>query len=221
MNTYKLLLTSGGVKNLAIRKALEELVGKPLTESKVCYIPTAAFGESDNAWVVDAILEARNLGWQHFSIADLSATPKSTLSSILASADVVFVEGGNVYHLARAFQASKSAVDWDAIFSSKVYVGISAGSMIFSKYLNNETAKTFGEAKQMGEGPIESPFPWLDWYLKPHFQSAGLNPKRDQPWAQAIASKTDFKTYFIGDQMALRVTDGQVELVGTGEHYIS
>ena len=38
----KLLLTSAGLTNQTIVKALDELVGKPLDQLKIAFIPTAA-----------------------------------------------------------------------------------------------------------------------------------------------------------------------------------
>ena len=40
----KLPLTSGGVKNVSIRDALVELLGKPIAESNALCIPTANYG---------------------------------------------------------------------------------------------------------------------------------------------------------------------------------
>src|SRR5881392_4207604 len=42
--TMKLLLTSAGVKNESIHKALVELLGKPITQCDALCIPTAGYG---------------------------------------------------------------------------------------------------------------------------------------------------------------------------------
>jgi dipeptidase E len=40
----RLLLTSAGVKNVSIRNALVDLLGKPIADSSALCIPTAAYG---------------------------------------------------------------------------------------------------------------------------------------------------------------------------------
>ena len=40
----KLLLTAAGVKNETIKRALVDLLGKPIEESSALCIPTAAYG---------------------------------------------------------------------------------------------------------------------------------------------------------------------------------
>lgn len=40
----KLLLTSAGIKNIGIRNALIELLGKPIADCNVLCIPTALYG---------------------------------------------------------------------------------------------------------------------------------------------------------------------------------
>ena len=53
----KLLLTSGGVRNPSIAAALADLVGKPASEVKVAYIPTAANAEEGNKdWFINQFL---------------------------------------------------------------------------------------------------------------------------------------------------------------------
>ena len=45
MSLLKLLLTSGGVTNDSIRAKLEELLGKPIAQSRALLIPTAQWGQ--------------------------------------------------------------------------------------------------------------------------------------------------------------------------------
>jgi peptidase E len=56
----KLLLTSKGVSNGTIAKALEDLAGKPLNESKVVFLPTAATIYAGNKyWLIDEMYQMR------------------------------------------------------------------------------------------------------------------------------------------------------------------
>ena len=72
----KLLLTSAGVKNPTIRKALVDMLGKPIEECDALCIPTASYGHHSFAGAYRFItgsspLQMTQLGWK--SLAVLSA----------------------------------------------------------------------------------------------------------------------------------------------------
>jgi dipeptidase E len=63
----KLLLTSAGITNESIRKALVDLLGKPIETSKAVCIPTAIYampGGNGYAWQE---LKELDLGWKEYS----------------------------------------------------------------------------------------------------------------------------------------------------------
>ena len=79
----KLLLTSAGIKNASIHKALVELLGKPTTDCHALCIPTAGYGHPmgtpGGAWRFVAGREPRTpmseLGWKSLGILELTALP--------------------------------------------------------------------------------------------------------------------------------------------------
>ena len=73
----KLLLTSAGLTNQTIVKALDELVGKPLDQLKIAFIPTAAnLEEGDKGWLIDDLRRLSFLKFKEIDIVDISALPK-------------------------------------------------------------------------------------------------------------------------------------------------
>jgi dipeptidase E len=70
----KFLLTSGGIANDSIHKALVDLLGKPIAEARALCILTAAYAVPDGpalAW-----LNAREwgeMGWKAFGILEPTA----------------------------------------------------------------------------------------------------------------------------------------------------
>jgi len=59
----KLLLTSSGLTNKSIAKALLDLAGKPFSELNLVFIPTAANVEKgDKDWLLQDLINCRNLG---------------------------------------------------------------------------------------------------------------------------------------------------------------
>jgi dipeptidase E len=100
----------------------------------------------------------------------------------------------------------------------RVYVGVSAGSMIFSRNLDAHSADVMGDAADLhvlGATALEPPFGLFDWYLKPHLYSPGF-PERGDAWADRIAARADFPVYFIDDDTAIRVNGGEVDVVSEG-----
>jgi dipeptidase E len=99
-----------------------------------------------------------------------------------------------------------------------VYVGVSAGSMIFSQHLTEHSADVIGDTADLhvlGATTVEPPFGLFDWYLKPHLYSPGF-PERDDAWADRIAGRAGFPIYFIDDETAVRVSGDKVDVVSEG-----
>ena len=215
----KLLLTSSGLTNKSIRNALLDLLDKPFNEAKLVFIPTASTAEGGHHdWFIDDLNAAYNLSWKEFDILELNGLPKDMILKRLDHADAIYVEGGNVYHLARSITNNWLADDFLKILRTKVYVGVSAGSMIFSRNLTEKVAQAFGELDELKELHIDSitpPLNLFDWYIKPHYNARYL-PERNKSWAEKIATKVSFPIYFIDDQTALKVVDDEVEVISEG-----
>jgi dipeptidase E len=215
----RLLLTSAGLRNETLREALRDLLGIPFEEANVVYIPTASVAEpGDHSWLVADLNRLYELGWRQFDVLELNGLPKQLVLDRLRHADVVYVEGGNHYHLARSLTENGLAEGFLEALESRVYVGVSAGSMIFSKRLDERSAEVIGDAEDLhvlGAKTLRPPFGLFDWYLKPHLYSPDF-PERDDAWAEAIAAKADFPIYFIDDATAVRVDGDEVDVLSEG-----
>jgi dipeptidase E len=215
----RLLLTSAGLRNETLREALRDLLGIPFEEANVVYIPTASAAEpGDHSWLVADLNRLYELGWRQFDVLELNGLPKQLVLDRLRHADVVYVEGGNHYHLARSLTENGLAEGFLEALESRVYVGVSAGSMIFSKRLDERSAEVIGDAEDLhvlGAKTVRPPFGLFDWYLKPHLYSPDF-PERDDAWAEAIAAKADFPIYFIDDATAVRVDGDEVDVLSEG-----
>ena len=215
----KLLLTSAGLRNETLRQALRDLVGKPFEAANIVYLPTASVAEpGDHGWFVADLNRLYGLGWREFDILALNGLPRQMVLDRLRHADVIYVEGGNHYHLARSITENGLADDFLEVLESRVYVGVSAGSMIFSRHLNEHSAEVIGDGQDLhvlGATTLEPPFGLFDWYLKPHLYSPFF-PERVDAWAESIAARADFPLYFIDDETAIRVDGHEVEVVSEG-----
>jgi dipeptidase E len=214
-----MLLTSAGIRNEVLRSALADLVGKPFAKASVAFVPTASVAAAgDHSWFVEDLSRLHSLGWQEVDILELNGLPREMVLERLRHADVVYAEGGNHYHLANSIIVNGLAAEMAAVVESKVYVGVSAGSMIFSRNLSERTGKAFGEHEDLrilGETRASSPFGLFDWYLKPHLNSPDF-PDRTPAWFEEAAAKLDFPVYALDDDSAVRVRGGETDVVSDG-----
>jgi dipeptidase E len=215
----KLLLTSAGLCNQSLRQALHDLLEKPFAAANIVYVPTASHAEpGDHGWFVDDLNRLHGLGWREFDILELNGLPRQTVLDRLLHADVIYVQGGSHYHLARSITGNGLASGLLKALEDRVYVGVSAGSMIFSRNLGERSADIIGDTADLhvlGATTLDPPLGLFDWYLKPHLYSPGF-PERDDAWADRIAGRADFPIYFIDDETAIRVIGDQTDIVSEG-----
>ncbi|MEV2213167.1 Type 1 glutamine amidotransferase-like domain-containing protein [Streptomyces sp. NPDC050997] len=215
----KLLLTASGLRNETQRIALRSMLGRPFTSARLVYIPTASVAEpGDHGWVVEDLSRLYGLGWRELDILELNGLPRGMVLDRLSRADVIYVQGGNHYHLARSISGNGLADAFLDMLRDRVYVGVSAGSMIFSRHLTEHSADVIGDTADLhalDATTVQSPFGLFDWYLKPHLYSPNF-PERNDAWADRIVERADFPIYFIDDETAVRVRDGEVDVVTEG-----
>ncbi|HEX4398577.1 MAG TPA: Type 1 glutamine amidotransferase-like domain-containing protein [Trebonia sp.] len=219
-HTRKLLLTSAGIRNEVLRSALADLVGKPFGRATVAFVPTAALAApGHHGWLIEHVNRLYGLGWREFSVVELNGLAGEVVLRRLRRADVIYAEGGNHYHLARSIIANGLAAEMAAIIESKVYVGVSAGSMIFSRNLSEQTGRAFAEHDDLqilGDQPACSPFGLFDWYVKPHLNSPVFR-NRTPAWFERACANLDFPVYALDDESAVRVRGDEVDVVSGGQ----
>jgi dipeptidase E len=215
----KLLLTSAGLRNQTLRQALLDLLGKPFASANVVYVPTASVAApGDHGWFVADLNQLHGLGWRELDILELNGLPRQMVLGRLLHADVIYVEGGSHYHLARSITGNGLADGLLKALEDRVYVGVSAGSMIFSRNLHERSASIIGDAADLhvlGATTLDPPLGLFDWYLKPHLYSPDF-PERDDAWADRIAARANFPVYFIDDETAIRVNGDQTDILSEG-----
>jgi dipeptidase E len=215
-----MLLTSNGIRNEMLKSALTDLVGKRFAASRVVFIPTASVAApGDHGWFIEDLSKLHGLRWREFDILELNGLPGQLVLNRLRHADVIYAEGGNHYHLANSIIVNGLAEEMADLLEDKVYVGVSAGSMIFSRNLSERTGEAFSERDDLGilgETRARSPFGLFDWYLKPHLNSRSF-PNRTPAWFEKAAAKLDCPVYAIDDDSAVRVRGDEVDVVSDGE----
>jgi len=220
----KLLLTSAGIKNRSIHDGLVDLLGRPIADCHALCIPTAMYGHphvgpGEGAW---RFLSGREpdcpmveLGWKSVGVLELTALPSLDADRWVPKvreADVLLVAGGDALYLCHWMRQS-GLVDLVPSLSGTVYVGLSAGSMVMTPRIGEDFVGWKPPA-----GGDDSTLGVVDFSIFPHLGMPPQNLISDaERWAAGLAGPA----YAIDDDTAIKVADGEVEIVseGTWRHF--
>lgn len=212
----KLLLTSSGITNESIKKALLKLVGNPFNKLNLTFIPTAAnIEEGDKSWLVEDMYNFKKLGFASFDVMDISAVSKDIWLPSFETADVLVFGGGNVNYLLDWMKKSGLKEMLPELLKAKVYVGISAGSMVTARNISLSSASIL-YYEQAGELKNTRGLGFVDFEIRPHLNSKGF-PKVRLDYLQKLTEKTPSAFYAIDDSTAIKVVDNQINVVSEGQ----
>jgi dipeptidase E len=213
----KLLLTSGGVTNASIRTELVDLLGKPIAESSALCIPTAGYGHPrvrpEMAWRFISGQVAGNpmceLGWTSVGVLELTALPSIGAERWVPwvqEADVLLVNGGDAPYLRRWMRESGLAELLPSL-PDKVWVGLSAGSMVMTPRIGEDFLYTKpGDDRMLGV---------VDFSIFPHLDHVQM-PENTMAAAEKWAADIGGPAYAIDEETAISVVDGSVDVVSEG-----
>ena len=216
----RLLLTSAGIKNGSIHDALVGLLGKPIAEADALCIPTAMYGHpmvgpGPGAWRFISGREPGTpmceLGWRSLGVLELTALPsidEELWVPKVREADALLVAGGDALYLSH-WMGRSGLADLLPSLRETVWVGLSAGSMVMAPRIGEDfvgwTPPTGGDGALGIVG--FSIFPHLDHEDLPENTMADA-----ERWAAGLGGPA----YAIDDQTAIKVTDGDAEVVSEG-----
>lgn len=216
----KLLLTSAGIKNDSIRKALLDLTGKPIAECTALCIPTALYGHPharpEGTWRFisgrDPHCPMCELGWKSLGVLELTALPsidRNRWQTWVRETDVLLVNGGDALYLCHWMRQS-GLLDLLPSLTRTVWVGLSAGSMVMTP----RVGAAFVESKPSITGD-DVTLGLVDFSIFPHLDHPML-PENTMADAKRWAMDIGVPAYAIDDETAIKVVDGSVEVVSEG-----
>lgn len=212
----KILLTSAGVANETIGKALDGLVGKPVEQTKIAFIPTAAnVEEGDKGWLIKDLSNLEDRGYESVDIVDISAVGKEIWKPRLEVADVIMVGGGNTFHLMHWVQKTGLNKMLLTLLKTRVYVGISAGSCICGPTIYNSVQNLFGEKYKL---KIKQGLGLVRFQFIPHLNSTYFDKIREENIKEAAKDLSE-TVYAVDDEGAVVVDDKKIEVVSEGKWY--
>jgi len=204
----KLLLTSSGLSKRAIGEALQQMVGKPASDCTVGFIPTAANVEPyPKDWVIAQFDQLQRYGFYSIDIVDISADGVDWKAR-LKDVDVLWLTGGNTFHLLN--QARKTGFDtWlKQHGKGKVYVGASASTILLTPTIAI-AAEPGGDENFCGITDFTG-LHYVDFEVEPHCDAARFETMAE------YAARTPNALYALDDLSAIRVVDGQVDVISGG-----
>jgi dipeptidase E len=214
----KLLLTSAGLANNSISEALFELVGKKPEETSIVFIPTASNVEKgDKTWLIDDLINLKKQNFKTIEIADISAVEEKIWRPKLEEADVLYFEGGNTFHLMEWINKSGLANILPELLKNKVYVGVSAGSMVVSNNLLLNISQVL-YTEDLDKTKNMAGLNFVDFYLLPHLNSIHFN-NRNETFIKETTKELTEKIYVLDDDSALKVVDDKVKIISEGEWF--
>ena len=214
----KLLLTSGGVTNDSIRKALVDMLGKPISDANALCVPTAEWGHpmctpaSARRFVAgDSSSSMVGLGWKSVGLLELTA-----LASIGAErwvpwvrdADVLLVDGGEATYLCHWLHESGLAELLPSL-TDTVWVGVSAGSMVMTPRIGDDFVHWAAADDDRTLGVV-------GFSIFPHLDHPSM-PENILSEAERWAAGLGVPAYALDDQSAIRVVDDVIEVVSEGK----
>ena len=213
----RLLLTSAGISNTSIHNSLVDMLGKPIAEASALFVPTAIYGLSGGAGIAYRVIRGSlgdpfcEMGWRSLGVLELTTLPtikKELWVPMLEETDALLVGGGDCQYLTYWMRQSGLADLLPSLLRKTVYVGLSAGSMVMTRY-----GTTFGRHTLAADG--EKALGFVDFAILPHLDHKQF-PENSLANLEIEAATIPVPSYAIDDQTAIKVTDGRVEVVSEG-----
>jgi len=215
----KLLLTSAGLTNKSISDVLFDLVGKKPEDTNIVFVPTASnIEKGDKGWLIDDLRRLQKHNFKQIEIADIAALSEEMWRPRFEEADILYFEGGETFYLMEWINKSGLAKFLPEYLKTKVYVGSSAGSMAASKDLALPISKVIYEGDE-GRTENMKALGLVDFYVLPHLNSKYFPKVREENIRKAIQGMSE-KVYALDDQSALKIIDGETEIITEREYLV-
>ncbi len=191
-------------------------LGKKPENTKLVFIPTASNVEiGDKSWFINDLINLQKRNFSEIDIADISAVDRAIWEPKIKNADVLFFEGGNTYHLMKWLNKSKFTELLPELLKDKVYVGVSAGSMVTNKDLALKISQVlYGE--DLDKTEEMDGLNYVDFYFIPHLNAEWF-PNIRKDFIAKLTKDISEIIYAMDDQSAFKVIDGKVEVISEGD----
>jgi dipeptidase E len=152
------------------------------------------------------------VGWKSLGVLELTALPsldETRWLPLVQETDALLVEGGDALYLCYWMRQSGLADLLPELRREMVYVGLSAGSMVLAKSIGEDFVgwkPPSGDKRTLG---------LVDFAIFPHLDHENL-PENTMADAERWAAGMPVPAYAIDDQTAIKVVDGNVDVISEG-----
>lgn len=209
----KLLLTSTGFPNQAIKNKFLQLVGKDPKEIKVAFIPTAADPYEDK-WFIRATIDEVNEMRMKLVLIDLKGENEQGLKEKLAECDVIYVGGGNTFYLLDWVRKSgfNRAIK-DLLNQGKVYIGGSAGSVLVGPDISIASWGPSGDKNEVSLKDLSS-LSLVPFTVLPHFT------EEEREIIESKMGELDYPIIAITNDQAVLIDGKRQKIIGKGKKIV-
>jgi dipeptidase E len=213
----KLLLTSAGISNKSIHNALVDLLGKPVAEASALFVPSAIYAIPNGANIIRGVIDGSvgdpfcKLGWKSLGVLELTALPsikQELWLPMLLETDALLVGGGDCQYLTHWMQQSSLSDILPWLIDKIVYVGLSAGSMVVTRF-----GTTYG--RHMLPAESDKSLGIFNFALHPHLDHEWF-PGNSMANLEKLAATLPVPSYLIDDQTAIKLTEDAIEVISEG-----
>lgn len=205
-----LLLASSG--RFITEYTFDQYLPKKIKECRIAYITTASKKVDDVGYIERHKRRMDELGFLYEEI-DIATQSEKKLRSTLQEHDIVMVEGGNTFYLLNAVRESGfEKIVKELIEKGVVYIGSSAGSYIACPSIIVATWSN-PPVDQCGVTDYTS------MNLVPFLIKAHYTPDMYDRLLR-YRNELQHPLYAIGDEQAILVRDGNIQLLGPGKEVI-
>jgi dipeptidase E len=204
----KLFLTSSCISE-NLQEPFLKFLGKAPEEVKLYFIPTASDVEDEKFFICKSMDDLAAVGINPIWYA-LKYKTKEQLERELSDADIIWVNGGNTFHLLDVARKTGFMEIVDDLVRNKgvLYGGTSAGSILASP---NIEAAGWSDADENTAGLTDlSAFNFVPFVSHVHY-----DPSSDKE--EILANKKDSVVYAIPNESAVEVNEGNITTHGDVE----
>ncbi|OHB25811.1 MAG: hypothetical protein A2542_00930 [Parcubacteria group bacterium RIFOXYD2_FULL_52_8] len=213
----KFVLTSAGITNKSIAKAVVDVVGLPKEQIKMAFVPTAADRyDGDKGWLIQNLQECKEQGYAQVDVVPMAAIPVDETLRRLEESHVIFFGGGSEYRLLRVLHDTGLYKELPRLLETRLYLGLSAGAMIVGHFVPKDVSNWLYVDDQIPE-EYEEPYGWVDCIFFPHLNGSDFTNLRKEN-IESLRGMYDHPIYALDDQSALKVVDGKMEVITEGEY---
>lgn len=208
----RLVLTSDSITNDVIANKIIEFVGKPANEIKFAIINEAyAYEFGSHKWLLQNLDAIRNyFGDNNLEFVNLLALDMEKIKERIELADVLLCCGGNPEYLQKVFEKTGFNKLLLEMLKEKVFVGISAGSMVLGKLPSLETLNAIYQVTDLFG--VEEYLAYFNFSILPHTGKSSSNSNFKICLNES--KKQSYPVYSLSNNSALVIEDNMHYLIG-------